>query len=71
MTAKSVYIAAWIFRVVPALGSLRKYRLVDARSDLFAGLTVEETAQALKVSSQTVMRDWSLARAWLARELGR
>jgi sulfate permease, SulP family len=44
MTAKSVHIAAWIFRVVPALGSLRRYRLVDARSDLFAGLTVAALA---------------------------
>ena len=36
----------------------------------FGGLTVEETAQVLKVSPQTVLRDWSLARAWLAREMG-
>ena len=32
-------------------------------------LSVEETGQALHVSPQTVMRDWKLARAWLAREL--
>ena len=37
----------------------------------FGGLSVEETAEVLEVSPQTVMRDWRLARAWLARELGR
>jgi RNA polymerase sigma factor (TIGR02999 family) len=35
----------------------------------FGGLSVEETAEVLHVSPQTVMRDWRLARAWLAREL--
>ena len=35
----------------------------------FGGLTVEETAQVLQTSPQTVMREWRLARAWLAREL--
>jgi DNA-directed RNA polymerase specialized sigma24 family protein len=34
------------------------------------GLSVEETADVLRVSAQTIMRDWRLARAWLARELG-
>ena len=47
----------------------RKSRIVELR--FFGGLTVEETADALKVSPQTVMRDWKLARAWLARELRR
>ena len=37
----------------------------------FGGLTVEETAEVLKISPQSVMRDWRLARAWLARELQR
>jgi len=32
-------------------------------------LSVEETAEVLRVSPQTVMRDWKLARAWLNREL--
>lgn len=36
---------------------------------LFAGATVDETAQSLGVSGVTVMRDWRLARAWLQREL--
>ena len=35
----------------------------------FGGLTVEETAEALHVSPETVMRDWRLAKVWLLREL--
>jgi len=46
----------------------RRAQVVELR--FFGGLTVEETAEVLQVSSQTVMRDWRLARAWLARELG-
>ena len=45
----------------------RKGRLVELR--FFGGLSVEETAEVLKVSPRTVMRDWSLAQAWLYREL--
>ncbi len=45
----------------------RRARVIELR--FFGGLTVEETAQVLQVSPQTVMRDWRLARAWLAREL--
>ena len=41
--------------------------LVELR--FFAGLTVGETASVLEVSRGTVKRDWSLARAWLYREL--
>ena len=37
----------------------------------FAGLSVEETAKALDVSERTVAREWSVARAWLAREVAR
>ena len=39
------------------------------RGRFFGGLTVEETAEALKVSVDTVMRDWKIAKAWLLREL--
>ena len=46
----------------------RKSRVVELR--FFGGLTVEETAQTLKVSAETVMRDWRLAKVWLLRELG-
>jgi RNA polymerase sigma factor (TIGR02999 family) len=45
----------------------RKSQIVELR--YFGGLTVEETAQVLGVSDKTVMRDWSLAKAWLYREL--
>jgi RNA polymerase sigma factor (TIGR02999 family) len=46
----------------------RQSRVVECR--LFAGMSVEETAEALEVSPASVKRDWSLARAWLNRELG-
>jgi RNA polymerase sigma factor (TIGR02999 family) len=45
----------------------RKAKIIELR--FFGGLSVEETADVLKVSPQTVMRDWRLARAWLVREL--
>jgi len=46
----------------------RKMQVVEMR--FFGGLSVEETAEALKVSPITVMRDWNVAKAWLYRELG-
>jgi RNA polymerase sigma-70 factor (ECF subfamily) len=51
------------------LGTLdpRKVQVVEMR--FFGGLSVEETAEVLKVSAVTVMRDWSTAKAWLYREL--
>jgi len=45
----------------------RKSQVVELR--FFGGLSVEETAEVLKVSPDTVVRDWKLARAWLFREL--
>jgi len=45
----------------------RKAKVVEMR--FFAGMSVEETAEVLKVSAVTVMRDWSTAKAWLYREL--
>jgi RNA polymerase sigma factor (TIGR02999 family) len=50
-----------------ALLDARRAQVIELR--FFGGLTVEETAAALGVSPQTVMRDWRLARAWIAREL--
>lgn len=47
----------------------RKGRVVELR--FFGGLTVEETAEVLSVSAETVLRDWRLARMWLVRELSR
>jgi len=46
----------------------RKAQVVELR--FFGGLSVEETAEVLKVSPITVMRDWNTAKAWLYRELG-
>ena len=45
----------------------RKCQVVELR--FFGGLSVEETAEALNVSSATVARDWTFARTWLRREL--
>ncbi len=45
----------------------RKSQVIEMR--FFGGLSVEETAEALRVSADTVMRDWRLARVWLLREL--
>lgn len=45
----------------------RKSQIVELR--YFGGLTVEEIAEFLKISPATVMRDWSMAKAWLYREL--
>ena len=57
-----------------ALGALatvdeRKAQVIELR--FFGGLSVEETATVLKVSVDTVMRDWKLAKVWLLRELRR
>jgi len=45
----------------------RKSKVVELR--YFGGLSVEETAEVLKVSPITIMRDWQFAKAWLAREM--
>lgn len=47
----------------------RKGKVVELR--FFGGLSLEETAEALGISTKTVMRDWDFARAWLQRELRR
>ena len=56
-------------RALTALAAVdaRKCHVVELR--FFAGLSVEETAQALQVSADTVKRDWRLARLWLLRQL--
>jgi RNA polymerase sigma-70 factor (ECF subfamily) len=55
--------------VLTALATVdpRKAQVVEMR--YFGGLSVEETAEALQVSTGTVMRDWRLAKVWLLREL--
>jgi RNA polymerase sigma factor (TIGR02999 family) len=56
--------------------ALRRFESLDARAArivelrVFAGMTVEACATALGVSKRTVDNDWSVARMWLARELG-
>ena len=52
-----------------AVTDARKSRVVELR--FFGGLSVEETAEVLKVSADTVTRDWRLAKVWLAREMGK
>jgi len=47
----------------------RKGQVVELR--FFGGLSVEETAEALGVSQETVLRDWRFAKSWLLRELSR
>lgn len=61
-----------IIAVDDALKSLatvdkRKSRVVELR--FFGGLSVEETAEVIKVSPETVMRDWKIAKSWLLREI--
>lgn len=46
----------------------RKVQIIEMR--FFGGLSVEETAEVLRVSPATVRRDWSIAKFWLYRELG-
>ncbi len=46
----------------------RRGRVVELR--FFGGLSVEETAEVVRVSPETVMHDWKFAKAWLLRELG-
>ena len=45
----------------------RRAQVIELR--FFGGLTVDETAGVLQISSQSVLQDWKLARAWLTREL--
>jgi RNA polymerase sigma factor (TIGR02999 family) len=68
----SPQVSADILSLEDALGGLasmdpRKGQVVELR--FFGGLSVEETAEVLKVSKETVARDWRLAKSWLLREL--
>jgi RNA polymerase sigma-70 factor (ECF subfamily) len=47
----------------------RKAQVVELR--FFGGLSVKETAEVLKISEETVHRDWKLAKSWLRAELGK
>jgi RNA polymerase sigma factor (TIGR02999 family) len=59
----------WVNESLDRLNGLnpRLTRVVECR--VFGGMTVEDTAEALALSPATVKRDWTLARAWLRREL--
>jgi RNA polymerase sigma factor (TIGR02999 family) len=63
--------------VVALDDALKSLERIDARQGeiielrFFGGLSVEETAQVLKVSPGTVMRDWTFARAWLRTQMSR
>lgn len=66
--------APWLVELDEALVALagvddRKGRIVELR--YFGGLTVEETADVLGISPATVRREWTMAKAWLRRELRR
>lgn len=70
--ALSVQRSADLIALDEALNALaeidpRKVRVVELR--FFGGLSIDETAEVLKVSKETVMRDWRLAKVWLLREL--
>ena len=72
MPAAGADAAASLCALDDALDSLarldpRRAKVIELR--FFGGLSVEETADVLQISPQSVMRDWRLARAWLAREL--
>ncbi len=47
----------------------RKAKAIELR--FFGGLSVEDTAEVLAISRETVLRDWRMARAWLKSEIGR
>ena len=71
MAAESDRVTVALSDALDELGKLdpRKMRVIEMR--YYGGLTVEETAEVLGVSPQTVLRDWKLAKAWLLRALGR
>jgi RNA polymerase sigma factor (sigma-70 family) len=61
--------------VVALDDALKSLEAIDSRQSVivelrfFGGLSIEETANVLKVSPGTVMRDWTFARAWLKNEM--
>jgi len=70
-TARSFEELLAVNEVLDRLGAIdaRQARIVELR--YFGGLTEEETADVLKISTRTVKRDWTVARAWLYTELTR
>jgi len=69
LVSEPAYDVLGVDEALDALATIdpRRGQVVELR--LFGGLTIEETATALQISTDTVTRDWKLAKAWLAREL--
>jgi RNA polymerase sigma-70 factor (ECF subfamily) len=73
----SVVSQEWRADLVALDDALNALAAIDARKSevvqlrFFGGLSVEETAEVLRVSAETVKRDWKLAKVWLLRELSR
>jgi RNA polymerase sigma factor (TIGR02999 family) len=70
----AIHREAELIRLDDALSALakvdpRKTRVIELR--FFGGLNVEETAEVLAISPQSVLRDWKLGKAWLTREMQR
>ena len=59
----------WLKFILTRLAALDPQRSRIVELPVFAGLTVEETADILKISPATVKRDWAVAKAWLLREI--
>jgi RNA polymerase sigma factor (TIGR02999 family) len=58
-----------IHDALDALAKVSPRQVQVAEMRFFGGLSVEETAEVLKISTQSVKRDWTLAKAWLRREI--
>ena len=69
LSSAPVYDVLGLDRALDALAAVDKRRGKVVELRIFGGLTIEEAAAALDVSTDTVTRDWRLAKAWLAREL--
>ena len=69
VTAQPSYDVLALDEVLERLAALDPRRASVVELRFFGGLTLEETAAALHISSDTVTRDWKLAKAWLAREM--
>jgi len=69
LTPKPTYNVLEVNDALEALARLdeRKAKIVEIR--FFGGLSVAETAEVMKVSQETVMRDWRMAKLWLMKEL--
>jgi hypothetical protein len=58
-------------RVITDIRTAERYIEGVVELRFFGGLSVEETAELLRISPETLLRDWKMAKAWLRRELSR